>query len=559
MIRRDYRKADVRFISQTYDTATKTVALRYHATAGPIVASRSTACRQRRSPRTPVLAQPGVQRRRHRQRRRRDRQVVPGARLLQRDRRHRRESSKETSGSSTFKVDPGQQFKLAAVTFTGKSEDLGERTAGLVQTSPTRRLKLVPRDDLPPTDRRHARAAERRPRRHRVVLPASRLLRGDRRDAGRQHRTPRRHDDRRLPDHRGAADDRERRCTIEGNEQVPTRDLPKLHAASRASRSNPQLVRERPPRAADLLRRSRQRRGADHAAARTCRRTRRRRTSRTSSPKGRRSKSATSSCAATPTRRSNVILRKAGIDTGDPFCYIAILEAQRNLYRLGIFQRVDIQAEQAGTGVSDRNVVISGRRREGPHAQRLLGASKESGQQGLAAHLGVGRAPQSLRHRPLPRPSSTSRAARTKRRVPDVSGAVHRPLQRSGPVHDLPQQGRSDPMRRIDQRGASIEDHEDRAAADPLVDPLRVPDRQLQVRRLSATRRRSTSCRASTRRSPTSTSPLTPTFFWDRRDDPIDPHHGFFTTALARIRLPDAPRRRATSSSSSRRRRTTCR
>ena len=55
---------------------------------------------------------------------------------------------------------------------------------------------------------------------------------------------------------------------------------------------------------------------------------------------------------------SEVVLRKAELEKGDPFSYTSILEAQRQLYRLGIFQRVDIQPEQAGTSVGDRDVVI---------------------------------------------------------------------------------------------------------------------------------------------------------------------------------------------------------
>ncbi len=55
---------------------------------------------------------------------------------------------------------------------------------------------------------------------------------------------------------------------------------------------------------------------------------------------------------------SEVVLRKAELTKGEPFSYRSILEAQRELYRLGIFQRVDIQPEQAGTTVGDRDVVI---------------------------------------------------------------------------------------------------------------------------------------------------------------------------------------------------------
>src|SRR5436189_1421354 len=57
--------------------------------------------------------------------------------------------------------------------------------------------------------------------------------------------------------------------------------------------------------------------------------------------------------------KDEVVLRKSNLDSGDPFSYTSVLEAQRELYRLGIFQRVEVQPEQAGTSVSDRDVVIS--------------------------------------------------------------------------------------------------------------------------------------------------------------------------------------------------------
>jgi outer membrane protein insertion porin family len=56
---------------------------------------------------------------------------------------------------------------------------------------------------------------------------------------------------------------------------------------------------------------------------------------------------------------ASVVLRQSQLERGNPFSYTSILEAQRNLYRMGIFERVEVQHEQTGTSVSDRNVVIS--------------------------------------------------------------------------------------------------------------------------------------------------------------------------------------------------------
>ncbi|MDP9190726.1 MAG: translocation/assembly module TamB domain-containing protein [Acidobacteriota bacterium] len=54
----------------------------------------------------------------------------------------------------------------------------------------------------------------------------------------------------------------------------------------------------------------------------------------------------------------DVVLRRSGIEPGQPFSYTTLLQAQRELYRLGIFQRVEVQASQTGTTVGDRDVAI---------------------------------------------------------------------------------------------------------------------------------------------------------------------------------------------------------
>ena len=54
----------------------------------------------------------------------------------------------------------------------------------------------------------------------------------------------------------------------------------------------------------------------------------------------------------------DVVLRRSELDPGDPFSYQSLLEAQQDLYRLGIFDRVEIDPQRAGTTSSDRDVVI---------------------------------------------------------------------------------------------------------------------------------------------------------------------------------------------------------
>jgi outer membrane protein assembly factor BamA len=104
----------------------------------------------------------------------------------------------------------------------------------------------------------------------------------------------------------------------------------------------------------------------------------------------------------------DVILRKSNLDPGDPFSYTSVLEAQRELYRLGIFGRVEVQPEQTGTSVSDRDVVISVEEGKnltlsGAIGLRYYARAGDRGRQAARAARARGRASQPLRHRPLPR------------------------------------------------------------------------------------------------------------------------------------------------------------
>ncbi|HET7737733.1 MAG TPA: BamA/TamA family outer membrane protein, partial [Tepidiformaceae bacterium] len=235
---------------------------------------------------------------------------------------------------------------------------------------------------------------------------------------------------------------------------------------------------------------------------------------------------------------SEVVLRTSDLDEGDPFSYTSILEAQRNLYRLGIFNRVDVQPEQAGTSLSDRNVVIAveeGRnltitgsvgarfaRADDEIAPRLAGAMAHRNLFGTGRYLGL----EGVF-------GPNEREAIVTYREPfvgryDVPVLVTLFQTEDGTVKE----------RHVRQRGASIEASKvsryrtrwslqyqyklsecqsgtlcDRA------DELFVPglDRSLLDIEISS---------------------VTPTFFWDRRDDVIDPHRGFFTSASVEYAFP---------------------
>ena len=228
--------------------------------------------------------------------------------------------------------------------------------------------------------------------------------------------------------------------------------------------------------------------------------------------------------------RPSVVLRKSELDKGDPFSYTNIFEAQRNLYRLGIFQRVDVQPEQAGTSVASRNVVISVEEGKDVTVSGSLGVTKQSGQK-LSPRVSA-----SIAHRDL---FGTGRylgleivRARNDReafltyREPFIFN-FDVPVQLT--VFQTDDATREETH--IQQRGTFIEASkisryqtrwsvryeykisrctEGKVCAEAEEAIIPDLDRSLLNIKISS---------------------ISPTFFWDHRDDAIDPHHGFFTSA----------------------------
>jgi len=233
---------------------------------------------------------------------------------------------------------------------------------------------------------------------------------------------------------------------------------------------------------------------------------------------------------------SSVVLKQADIDKGDPFSYTSVLEAQRNLYRLGIFQRVDVQPEQVGTSVSGRNIVISVEEGKDLTVSGALGFTSPMGSSiGRASLLGS----VTVAHRNL---FGTGRylgfeTIQTQNRSRQDTFLTYRePFV--GPWQ-IPVQVtifQSDALRRgahLRQRGTFIEGskvaqlqtrwsvrYEYRISDCLIESPGDVCDQALHAL-LPGIDRSITNIRISS---------ITPTFFWDRRDDSLDPHRGFFTS-----------------------------
>jgi outer membrane protein insertion porin family len=255
----------------------------------------------------------------------------------------------------------------------------------------------------------------------------------------------------------------------------------------------------------------------------------------------------------------DVVLRRSGLQSGEPFSYTAMLQAQRELYRLGIFQRVEVQPTQSGTAVGDRDVVIQ------VEEGRDLTLSGSVG-------LSLDRTSQTATTTTNPDGSTSTTTSAGAQLHERVSVAVaHRNLFGTGRYLGLEiVAGRS-------QQEAFLTYRE------PFIGPWNVPV-QLQIfqsndstREGATIQQRGLSIEASkvalerTRWSlryeykiseclqgelcdklrddiPVETldrtlrniqiSSITPTFFWDTRDDILDPHRGFFTSASVEYAFP---------------------
>jgi len=242
----------------------------------------------------------------------------------------------------------------------------------------------------------------------------------------------------------------------------------------------------------------------------------------------------------------DVVLRRSDLREGQPFSYTALLEAQRELYRLGIFQRVDVQSTQAGTSVGERDVVIQveeGRNLtlSGSVGMRLARGGVGEGTE-LHERLAVAAAHRNLfgtgRYLGLEIVAGREEnEAFLTFREPFIS-RWNVPLQ----FQIFQSDDATRPGAQIRQRGLSIEalkvarlqtrwslryeyliaeclvrDEDD--LCDQLNKDLPVESLDPELRRIQI-------------------SSITPTFFWDTRDDILDPHRGFFTSASIEYAFP---------------------
>ena len=539
LYRRDHRKAEVRYLSETYDAATQTVLLRYSANAGPIVRVQVKG--------VPRSAVRGLIPFKKNQGYSEDLIDTAAEAIVKHYQEHGYfNATVDTEGklednvwTTIFHVAPGERYQLAAVTFSGNQKIPDQKLRQVITTSPRGGIREL----LATLFRRPTGVTRAQLSADRDAIESYYRLQGFSEatvgtavvstDAARHTMKAD------FPIVEGPQT-LVSTVSIEGNEQVPSKDLPKT-LLKPGDPLNPAVLRS------DLIALQTFYSDRGNAEAQITPRV---------DPTPDKTLAKVSYVIAEGPKikvdqvivrgntytNSTTILRKSGIDKGEAFSYRSILEAQRNLYSLGIFQRVDIQPELATTPVADRNITISVEEGKNLTASGSVGLTSQTGQ--ALSLLGSA----SIAHRNL---FGTGRylglqiiaAGRQRQeafltyREPFVFG------------YDLPVQltvFQSDefrPRAHIQQRGTFIEAakvarFETRWSAryeykisDCLEDPKNLADLCTYVREVvfPGLDRSITNVKISS---------FTPAFFWDRRDDSIDPHRGFFTSASAEYAFP---------------------
>jgi outer membrane protein assembly complex protein YaeT len=541
LVRRNYRRADVDFLGHTYDEAAHTVALRYRVQVGPLVqvavtgVSRSSVRKWLPFGRNQEYSEDVVDRAADHIT---EGMQLRGYYLATVD----TESSLENNvWTTTFHVNPGKQYRLTDVSFVGNRQVDDDELHKLVATTPRggfrrilsslfRRPTGVTRGQL--SDDRDAIESFYRLQGFSEATVATPVV------------TPRA--DGSLGVEFPVTEGQQTlltEVTLEGPKEIPVKDLP-APALKSGEPLNPQLLHD------DVVTLQTYYANRGHVEVQVA-------------PRVTISDDKTKATVVyaisegphvnidevivrgnTYTNRE-VVLRRSGIEPGQPFSYTALLEAQRELYRLGIFQRVEVQGQQTDTTVGDRDVVIQveeGRNLTltgsvGLRAQRATEVGS-----GMELHERIALA---AAHRNL---FGTGRYLGLEgifsREEKEAFLTYREPFVSRWNVPVQVQIFQSDDSTRdgaqIQQRGTSIEitkvarmqtrwslRYEYKisdcyggalcVAAEKEEVPIEGLDRSLLDIQISS---------------------ISPTFFWDTRDDIIDPHRGFFTSASVEYAFP---------------------
>jgi translocation and assembly module TamB len=537
LLRKEYRKASVKYLSNSYDQATHTVALHYTATTGPLVkievtgisrgALRGLLPFRRNQP----YSEDAI-----------DRAAADIVTSLQQRGFYNATVDTEESlagnvWTSTFHVNPGQQFHLAAVTFTGNDKFSDKTLQGVITTSTSGGIKGLIASLL----RRPQGVTHEQIGTDRTTLESYYRLHGfqsatvDTPVVNTNATTGAMTID--FPITEGP-ETMVASIAIEGNEQVASKDLPKP-TLKIGEALNPTFERNdvialqtfySDRGNAEVQVHVREEVSADKTSARVV----------YTVAEGPKIALGDVVVRGNTFTHNNVVLHTAELEKGQPFSYTSILEAQQRLYRLGIFQRVDIQPAQASAATTERSVTISVAEGKDLTIGGALGGTSPitagTGQNRVAPLVSA-----SIAHRNL---FGTGRylglemiyAYKSRQdvfltyREPFI-GKLDIPIQVTAFQNDEHR-----PTTHIRQRGGFIEASRIARAqtrwslryeyriAECVIDDKNGGDLCALAKKviLPGLDRNATDV---------SISSVTPTFFWDKRDDTLNPHRGFFTTA----------------------------
>lgn len=535
MIRNDYRKADVRYVGYDYDKNAKTVALRYSATAGPKLrvevagvsrtAVRSVLPFKKNQPYSEeTIDQAADEMVRLYQQRGYFNAVVDTQSGLEPD----------NTWVTTFRVNPGQRFRLASVTFTGNEKISDKPLRGVIATAPqggfrsffTSLLRRggITRGQL--ASDRDALQSYYRLNGFSEAQIGSPLANADAHTETLTVEYPITEGPQTIV----------RAVRIEGNEQVQASKLPNLQARS-GDPLSPQRMHD------DILALQSFYAERGNAEVQITPRADISQDKTTATliyviAEGPKIKVGDIIVRGNTYTNTKVVTRESDLKPGQPFSYTSVLEAQRNLYRLGIFQRAEVQPEAAGTAADQRNIVLQVEEGKDLALSGSIGATKQSdlpfsilGTVSVANRnlFGAGR------YLGLDLVGSTSGERREgflTYREPFV-GTYNVPV-----TFNLFRSDERRPSAHIVQRGTSIE------AAKVIGLQTRWSIRfeyrigECKDGDLCTVAARAVIPGVDRSVSNTRIADINPTVFWDHRDDPIDPHRGFFASGSLQYAFP---------------------
>lgn len=228
---------------------------------------------------------------------------------------------------------------------------------------------------------------------------------------------------------------------------------------------------------------------------------------------------------------TKVVTRSADLEKGDPFSYRTLLEAQRDLQRLAVFQRVDVQPQQSGTATSERDVVIEVEEGKNLTIAGAIGYSTEDKFRGsvsvshrnlfgTARYLGLDvrvsererRFLASYREPFLPivkfRLPTTLTVFQSEERRTDAR------IRRLGTFVELSRVHREQTRWSVRYEYRNVDCIEGDLCEEFPIPGVPREDQEIQI------------------------SSVTPTFFWDERDDTLNPHRGFFVSSSLEYAFP---------------------